>query len=60
MRTILSIVVFLCAVTVSVQSAGVAYRTKVLTPETVKTLRMRYVDSRTMEPIGGILFVRSW
>ena len=53
MRYILSIVVFWCAFSVSIQSAEVAYRTKVLTPETVKTLRMRYVDSRTMEPIGG-------
>ena len=47
------IVFLLVTISMPISAANSSYRTKVLTPDFIKTLRARYVDSQTLEPIGG-------
>lgn len=35
------------------QSAETSYRTRVLTPDNIKTLRLQYLDAKSQEPLGG-------
>ena len=53
MRKKIIIFVIFCAVLCPIHAAEAAYKTHILTPDNIKTLRMRYYDTETQEPQSG-------
>ena len=53
MRKIFVIFSFFFGINGVLSAAEVSYRTRTLTPESIKTLRVRYIDTQTNEPVEG-------
>lgn len=53
MRRFIVILIVLTAHFCTLRGSETVYRTRTITPDVIKTLRMRYIDTRTGEPLAG-------